>query len=78
MPLVLVDTPIWSLALRRKQNDLNASEETLKRKLAELIEQGRAEIMGAVRQELLSGIEKRSSSKSCGTIFVPSRNRSLK
>ena len=56
MSLVLVDTPIWSLALRRKQTDLNASEESLKRNLAKLIEQGRAQIMGAVRQELLSGI----------------------
>jgi predicted nucleic acid-binding protein len=56
MPLVLVDTPVWSLALRRKQTDLNASEEILCQKLAELIEQGRAQIMGAIRQEVLSGI----------------------
>ena len=56
MPLVLVDTPVWSLALRRKQTDLNSAEEILNQKLAELIEQGRAQIMGAIRQELLSGI----------------------
>lgn len=59
MPLVLVDTPIWSLALRRKQTDLNNSEQILQKKLAELIEQGRAQIMGAIRQELLSGIRER-------------------
>ncbi|MDP9161236.1 MAG: PIN domain-containing protein [Acidobacteriota bacterium] len=63
MPLVLVDTPIWSLALRRKQADLNASEEILNQKLAELIEQGRAQIMGAIRQELLSGIREEAQFK---------------
>jgi predicted nucleic acid-binding protein len=53
---VLVDTPVWSLALRRKQADLNARERVLIRALAELIREGRAQMMGAVRQELLSGI----------------------
>lgn len=54
--MVLVDTPIWSLALRRKPDDLNALERTLTEALAELIREGRAELMGVVRQELLSGI----------------------
>jgi predicted nucleic acid-binding protein len=53
---VLVDTPIWSLALRRKPGDLNARERALTQALAELVQEGRAEIMGVVRQELLSGI----------------------
>ena len=53
---VLVDTPVWSLALRRKQADLNARERGLTRALGELIREGRAQIMGAIRQELLSGI----------------------
>jgi predicted nucleic acid-binding protein len=53
---VLVDTPIWSLALRRKPGDLNAREQALTRALAELIQDGRAQIIGAIRQELLSGI----------------------
>jgi len=54
--MVLVDTPVWSLALRRKAGDLNARERVLTRALAELIREGRAQIMGLVRQELLSGI----------------------
>ena len=54
--MVLVDTPIWSLALRRKPGDLNPREQVLTRALAELIREGRAQIMGVVRQELLSGI----------------------
>lgn len=54
--MVLVDTPVWSLALRRKAGDLNAREQALTRALAELVREGRAQIMGVVRQELLSGI----------------------
>lgn len=54
--MVLVDTPVWSLALRRKPGDLNARERALTQALAELIRQGRAQIMGVVRQELLSGV----------------------
>jgi predicted nucleic acid-binding protein len=54
--MVLVDTPVWSLALRRRQADLNAREKLLIRALEELIREGRAQMIGAVRQELLSGI----------------------
>ena len=54
--LVLVDTPVWSLALRRKPGDLSPREEALTQALAELIRDGRAQLMGVVRQELLSGI----------------------
>jgi len=53
---VLVDTPVWSLALRRRRADLNAREQVLIRALEELIREGRAQMMGAIRQELLSGI----------------------
>lgn len=53
---VLVDTPIWSLALRRKSADLSAREKSLTLALAELIREGRAQLIGMVRQELLSGI----------------------
>ncbi len=53
---VLVDTPVWSLALRPKPADLNTRERALTGALAELIRDGRVQMMGAVRQELLSGI----------------------
>ena len=55
--LVLVDTPVWSLALRRKAADLSAREAKLTQALAELIRDGRAQLVGVVRQELLSGIQ---------------------
>jgi len=56
---VLVDTSVWSLALRRKEEDLNAQERLLVGELSELIKDGRAKIIGLIRQELLSGIRTR-------------------
>ncbi len=49
---VLVDTSIWSLALRRRQ--ARASDETAE--LVELIREGRVMMLGPIRQELLSGL----------------------
>jgi predicted nucleic acid-binding protein len=54
---VLVDTSVWSLALRRKAHDLNAFEKSTVAELSELIREGRARIIGLIRQELLSGIK---------------------
>jgi len=54
---VLVDTSVWSLALRRKGQDLNAAEKAAVSELTGLIQEGRARIIGLVRQELLSGIK---------------------
>jgi predicted nucleic acid-binding protein len=54
--MVLVDTPVWSLALRRRKGELIAAEERQTQALAELIREGRAQMIGAIRQELLSGI----------------------
>jgi predicted nucleic acid-binding protein len=53
----LVDTSIWSLALRRKAQDLSASERHTVGELTGLVNEGRARIIGLVRQELLSGIK---------------------
>lgn len=53
---VLVDTPIWSLALRRKSR---AENEPTKSELKSLIEDGRVAIIGPVRQELLSRIREK-------------------
>ena len=50
---VLVDTSVWSLALRRAKRVDNAAP----RELAELIGEGRVVLLGPVRQELLSGIK---------------------
>lgn len=59
--MVLVDTPIWSLALRRTSIDLSPREQRLTAALRELIRDGRAQLMGPVRQELLSGIRHETS-----------------
>ena len=61
--LVLVDTPIWSLALRRRDAGLDQREQRLTAALRELIQDGRAQIVGPVRQELLSGIREEPSFK---------------
>ena len=53
---VLVDTPVWSLALRRKAGDLSGPEVRITQALADLVRDGRAQLAGVVRQELLSGI----------------------
>ena len=57
---VLVDTSIWSLALRRRARDLNGRERLLVTELAELVRDGRAQIIGLIRKELLSGIKTRA------------------
>ena len=53
---VLVDTPIWSLAFRRKKTNQSSEKLKLKEELIELIRELRAIIIGPIRQELLSGI----------------------
>ena len=54
--MVLVDTPIWWLALRRRASDLSAQQEEVTRALSELIREGRGQLIGPVRQEILSGV----------------------
>jgi len=53
---VLVDTSIWSLALRRKTEDLSASEKSTLKILISLIQEVRVVLIGPIRQEILSGI----------------------
>lgn len=56
---VVVDTSVWSLALRRKTESLNANEKNIVSELSELVREGRARLIGLIRQELLSGIKTR-------------------
>lgn len=53
---VLVDTTIWSLALRRRAHQLSPAEKRLVDAWADLVSSGRAVLTGPVRQEVLSGI----------------------
>jgi predicted nucleic acid-binding protein len=54
--LILVDTPIWSLGLRRRDRDLGAGEQRHVREWQRLIRDGSAALIGPIRQEILSGV----------------------
>jgi len=54
---VLVDTSVWSLALRRRYRHLTTADQAIVAELSELAREGRVHIVGIVRQELLSGIK---------------------
>jgi predicted nucleic acid-binding protein len=55
---VLIDTSVWSLALRRPKNaTLSPAQQNVVTALADLMRDGRVVMMGAIRQELLSGIK---------------------
>lgn len=57
MSRVLVDTSIWSLALRRSRpGSCSAAERVIVLHWAELVRDNRAILIGAVRQEILTGI----------------------
>lgn len=53
---VLPDTPIWSAALRRRGGTANA----YRAEMVKLVNHGVVEIIGPIRQELLSGIQQHS------------------
>jgi predicted nucleic acid-binding protein len=54
---VLVDTSVWSKVLRRKKPEQSSKSYTL---LATLLDELRVEMIGPIRQELLTGISDRS------------------
>lgn len=55
---VLVDTLVWSLALRRPKNSpITPEQQATVNALADLVRDGRAMLIGAIRQELLCGIK---------------------
>lgn len=54
--MILIDTPVWSVALRRSREHLGAREVRLKQLWYEIVDDGGAQLLGPVRQELLSGL----------------------
>ena len=55
--MVLADSSVWSLALRRKKSKtLNSDEQRLVQLLSEASADGRVAMIGPIRQEVLSGI----------------------
>ncbi len=53
---IVVDTSIWSLALRREQDRLSHTQQSSVTRLKDLIRDDKVVLLGPVRQELLSGI----------------------
>lgn len=53
---ILVDTSIWSLALRREKPSQDKEDPSLVKEFIELIKETRVVLIGPIRQELLSGI----------------------
>src|SRR5208337_3365041 len=58
--MILVDTSIWSLALRRKTPNLAPAEHRLTQLLSQIVGSDQAQLLGSVRQELLSGLREDS------------------
>jgi len=54
--MVLVDTSVWSVALRKDNSRHSKRDANITQILTELIEESRVTLAGPIRQELLSGI----------------------
>lgn len=54
--MVLVDTSVWSLLLRRRRASLSRDEVRIREALGALLGQKKCRIAGPIRQELLTGI----------------------
>ena len=56
---VMVDSTVWSLAFRRRDEDLSPTERAKKLHLLDLVYPDRAILPGPVRQEVLTGLRVR-------------------
>jgi hypothetical protein len=69
---VLVDTCVWSLALRRRDvSQLNGEEKRLLSELTSAIQSSNAALIGPVRQEVLSGIREPAQLKKTQVLLEP-------
>ena len=55
---VLVDTTIWSIALRRRRLALKPAEQRILAEWIRLVNEDQASLIGPIRQEVLSGIRR--------------------
>src|SRR5690348_11946997 len=58
---VLVDTSVWSLALRRKRRDLSTRETAIVHHLRDLMIADEVALIPLIRQEVLSGIASKTA-----------------
>jgi hypothetical protein len=70
---VLVDTRVWSLALRRGRQSTSAPVQELRY----LISANRVQIIGPIRQEILSGVREESQFKELEARLAPFPESSL-
>ncbi|HKE26116.1 MAG TPA: PIN domain-containing protein [Bryobacteraceae bacterium] len=69
---LLVDTSVWSLALRRRDAAcLSPDEQKLKAELTQAIQDGRVAMIGLIRQELLSGIKEQAQFAKIKSALAP-------
>jgi predicted nucleic acid-binding protein len=59
--VILVDTPVWSLALRRRAGSLSPADGAVVAEWRSLVEAGTVVLAGPVRQEVLTGIRDASA-----------------
>lgn len=57
---VLIDTSVWSLAIRRRRRDLSAAQREIVHRCRELVREKHATLIGMIRQEVLSGVKDES------------------
>jgi predicted nucleic acid-binding protein len=74
---VLVDTCIWSLALRRSSAVRSGPEGALVAALEEALRDGRAAIIGPIRQEILSGIRDQAQFEKIRKTLQPLEDEAL-
>lgn len=75
---LLVDTSVWSLALRRTSRaGLSPKEQQLTSQLTQAIEDGRVVMIGPIRQELLSGIKEEAQFNKLKRTLEPFRDEPI-
>src|SRR5882762_7360196 len=75
---LLIDSCVWSLVLRRKPAAVLSSEEQqIAASLTEAIRDGRATIIGPIRQEILSGIKEQAQFERLRRALQPFPDESL-
>jgi len=69
---LLIDTSVWSLALRRKDaRSLSPDEQKFRSELTQAIQDGRVAMIGMIRQELLSGIKEQAQFEKVKSALAP-------
>jgi predicted nucleic acid-binding protein len=75
---VIIDTCVWSLSLRRRnQTRLNADEQKALVEFKEAIRDRRAAIIGPIRQEVLSGIRDKAMFAKTEDLLDPFRDEEI-